>query len=1237
MEPKQCGPGRETRGTDHAVGVTGPTPTLCPYCGTGCGLAVEVAGGRVRSVTGDARHPVNRGRTCRKPLELGAAVHAPDRTTVPLVRAARDLPFAPATWDEALGGVAGKLHAIIDEHGPDAIAFYISGQLLTEDYYVVNKLAKGFITTNNVDSNSRLCMSSAVAGYTGAFGSDGPPPAYADLAQADCIMLLGSNTAACHPIVWSRIRDRQAEGARVIVVDPRTTPTAAAADLHLPVRPGTDLPLLNAMLCVLERDGLIDEAFVKRHTTGFAETMAAARAWPVERAAEACGVPAADIERAAELFGTAGAAMTLWSMGANQSRVGTLKNRALINLCLATGNLGRPGCGPLSLTGQPNAMGGREVGGLAHLLPGYRRVDDAVDRAAMEAHWGLPPGTLPAAPGHTATELVDALLDGRVRAVLVAATNPVVSLPDGGRVREAFERAELVVVQDCHHPTETSALAHVMLPAAAWPEKEGSMTSSERRVGLVRKLLDAPGEARPDWEIYAGLARAMGFPSESFGWSGAAEVYDEWAACTAGRVCDVSGVSHERLRREGSVQWPAPAVLGDEGTVRLYADRRVPTSDGRARFGPAPHTAPADATDGDRQFLLTTGRVADQWHTMSRTGKSSTLRAAAGAPTVSVHPDDATTCGLRAGDDVRVRSRRGEVVLTCALDPGLPRGVAFAPFHWGALHAPPGAGQLNAVSHATVDPISKQPELKAIAVALEPARGQPAQRTLRSPVTGSDPTYGRTLRSPVTGSDPVEGVRRLVVVGTGMAALATVEEVLRRDPTGWRVTMLGEEPGPVYNRIMLSKLLSGECGPGDLEVKPLAWYAQRGIDLRGGCPAASIDTDNKVVRDVAGGDHPYDALVVATGSRAFVPPIDGADRPHVGVFRTWDDVAALTGTPVAGRDAVVLGGGLLGLEAAAGLHARGARVTVVEPAPRLMGRQLDDAAAAMLGAALRTRGIDQRVGVLPERIEDDRVVLKGGETLPAGLVVVAAGVRPETALARAAGLPVARGIVVDDALRAGAPDVFAVGECAEHQGMVYGLWAPLAEQARVAGASIAGDPAAFHPQTTATVLKVGGMDVYAGGIAEAAADGGHDEVTLRDTRSGRYRKLVLDGDRLVGAILIGDVADARRCTAALRSGDPADPALIDGGFAHPSFPSAEAPLSADTTICSCNAVTAGEIDTAIAARGLTTLAGVAKATRASTGCGGCAGEVRALLERHRSSARNTGDENPKSASRTMSA
>jgi ferredoxin-nitrate reductase len=472
------------------------TPTQCPYCGVGCGLLADTDDdGRLTTVRGDPLHPANRGRTCRKPLGLPFAVTAPDRALTPLWREDRDARFEPAGWDDVLGTLAGRLRAIVDEHGPDAIAFYISGQLLTEDYYAINKLAKGFLGTNNVDSNSRLCMSSAVAGYTGAFGFDGPPPAYADIALADCLLLLGTNTAACHPILWARIRDRQAEGAFVICADPRVTPTARNSDLHLPVRPGTDLALLSALLHVVDRDGLTDDAFVEHHTSGWEETVAAAREWSPARAAGVCGVPAERIEQAAHRFASAGAAMALWSMGANQSTVGTLKNRGLINLCLATGQIGRPGSGPLSLTGQPNAMGGRETGGLSHLLPGYRSVADAADRAAMAAHWGVPAASLSPTSGLPAVELFEALEAGTVKAVWVMATNPLVSLPDGRRARAALERAELVVVQDPHHPTETSALAHAVLPAAAWPEKEGTMTSSERRIGLVRRAVAPPGEA----------------------------------------------------------------------------------------------------------------------------------------------------------------------------------------------------------------------------------------------------------------------------------------------------------------------------------------------------------------------------------------------------------------------------------------------------------------------------------------------------------------------------------------------------------------------------------------------------------------------------------------------------------------------------------------------------------------------------------------------------------------------
>jgi len=1174
------------------------TPTQCPYCGVGCGLLADVDDeGRLTAVRGDIKHPANRGRTCRKPLGLPFAVAAPDRAKVPLYREDRDARFEPRAWDDVLGTLAGKLRAIIDQHGPDAVAFYISGQLLTEDYYAINKLAKGFLGTNNVDSNSRLCMSSAVAGYSGAFGFDGPPPAYADLALADCFLLLGTNTAACHPILWGRIRDRQAEGAFVICADPRRTPTAKGADLHLPVRPGTDLALLSALLHVVDRDGLVDEAFIERHTSGWEEARAVAREWTPARAAEVCGVQAELIEQAARRFASAGAAMALWSMGANQSTVGTLKNRALINLCLASGQIGRPGSGPLSLTGQPNAMGGRETGGLSTLLPGYRKVDNAGDRAAMAAHWGVPAEQLSPTPGLHAVELFEGLQRGTVKAVWVMATNPLVSLPDGQRARAALERAELVVVQDPHHPTETSDLAHAVLPAAAWPEKQGAMTSSERRIGLVRRAVAPPGEAKPDWEIVAGLARHLGY-GDDFAWRDSAAVFDEFAACTAGRPCDMTGVSHERLRREGGVQWPCPAqpVGEHEGTVRLYENRRFPTPDGRARFAPTPHADPAETPDADFPLLLTTGRVADQWHTMTRTGHSPTLLRSAGEATLSCHPDDAAAAGLQMGDLVRIVSRRGELRLPVLLDDGMPRGVLFAPFHWGAKHAAAGAGVLNALTIAAVDPTSKQPELKALAVRLEPVKRR------------DDPVKRRAPARP----------KRLVVVGTGMAGLAVVEEALKRRPAEhWRIVMLGEEPGPAYNRVLLSKLLARDCGPGELELRPLSWYAAHRVDLRGGSRAASIDLDARAVIDESDIPHPYDALVLATGSRAFVPPVPGAGLPHVDVFRTWRDADAIAATPP-GTRAVVVGGGLLGLEAAAGLRSCGVRVTVVELAGQLMGQQLDPGAAAMLQRALQTQGIVCRLGRSAARIEADHVVLDDGEELPATRVIVAAGVRAETSLARAAGIDVKRGIVVDDALRTSAPSVWSVGECAEHRGIVYGLWSPLAEQARVAGAGIAGDPAAFHGAVQATTLKVSGIDVYAGGVSSLATPVGHDEIVLSDTRRGIFRRLVLDGERLTSAALVGDVSGARRLTELLRTGDPVPSDLLESS----AGPSGDA-IAADPTanVCSCNDVSVGDVQKAIRRDGLSTVAQVGKQTRATTGCGGCTSDIEALLKHEVAAAR----------------
>jgi anaerobic selenocysteine-containing dehydrogenase len=681
-------------------------------------MRLEVRDGAVQRVKGDPAHPANWGRLCPKGGTLPQALTAPGRALHPLLRFRRDAPLARVAWDTALDHLADRLRALVAAHGPDAVAVYGSGQFLIEDYYVANKLVKGFLGTNNFDANSRLCMSSAVVGYRETFGHDGPPACYEDIEAAEAFLIVGANVADCHPVLFHRLRTRKATGAGrvgVVVVDPRTTETAALADVHLALRPGTDVALLHALLHVLIAEDLVDQAFIAAHTTGWDALTAVAQEWPPERAAAVCGVAADDIRAAARLYGRAGAALSLWSMGVNQSTQGVAKNRALLDLALATGNVGRPGAGPLSLTGQPNAMGGREVGGLAHLLPGYRTVTNPTDRAEMAALWGVPPECLSPRPGLAAVEMFEALADGRLKAIWIAATNPVVSLPDAALVRRALARAELVVVQDAYHPTETSACADLVLPAAQWAERSGTMTNSERRISLLEQAVLPPGEAWPDWAIFAAVGRRLGFGA-AFDYASPAAVFDEYVRCTRGRPTDIGGLSHARLRWEGGIQWPCPSP-NHPGTPRLYADGCFATPDGRAHFGAVPYAAPAEPTDAAYPFVLSTGRVRDQWHTMTRTGKIPTLVRTCPAPFVELHPDDAAALGVAADEAVEVRSRRGAIVVPARPTDRIRPGTVFVPMHWGPLqdgHAAP----VNALLHRARDPVSLQPELKHCAVAL---------------------------------------------------------------------------------------------------------------------------------------------------------------------------------------------------------------------------------------------------------------------------------------------------------------------------------------------------------------------------------------------------------------------------------------------------------------------------------------------------------------------------------------
>jgi len=722
------------------------TRATCPYCGTGCGVLIETQatpqGRKIIHVRGDPDHPANFGRLCTK----GSTLHLTASDTVtqqarllqPMKRTQRGQDPQPMPWDAALDEAADRLADIVRRHGPQAVGFYGSGQLLTEDYYVLNKLVKGLLGTNNLDTNSRLCMSSAVAGYKATLGSDAPPTCYEDVDHARTLFITGSNTAWAHPILFRRIEDakRARPEMKLIVVDPRRTETAEMADLHLAILPGTDVALYNGMLHILARDGLLDMAFVQRHTHGFEDLMALLHDFTPEAVARTCGIAQTDLATAARWFGDHTPTLSLYCQGLNQSSSGTDKNAALINLHLATGQIGQPGAGPFSLTGQPNAMGGREVGGMANLLSAHRDLGKPEDRAEVAAFWGLP--EVPAQPGLTAVEMFEAAARGEIKALWIACTNPAQSLPDQATVRKALAMAEFVVVQEAFATTATCQHADLLLPASTWGEKDGTVTNSERRISRVRAAVAPAGEARHDWAIFTALGRrlearlpertARYLPGTAtlFPYASPESIWNEHRDSTRGRDLDITGLSYALLDTAGPQQWPMPQGAS-QGTARLYTDGRFPTPDGRARFAALRCQPVHEPRDQRFPFSLNTGRLRDQWHGMSRTGTLGRLFGHVAEPTLDMHPADMARMGVQNGDLVQVQSRRSQLIAPVQADDGLAPMQTYMAMHWGqeALsgldsHGRPVPG-VNSLTDPTFCPKSKQPELKHAAVRIHPA------------------------------------------------------------------------------------------------------------------------------------------------------------------------------------------------------------------------------------------------------------------------------------------------------------------------------------------------------------------------------------------------------------------------------------------------------------------------------------------------------------------------------------
>lgn len=691
------------------------TRTACPYCGVGCGVLATPQADGVVDIKGDADHPANFGRLCSKGSALGETLSLDGRLLYPEVEGRR------TSWDTALDLVAARFEETIRDHGPDSVAFYVSGQVLTEDYYVANKLMKGFIGSANIDTNSRLCMASSVAGHRRAFGSDTVPGNYEDLELADLVVLTGSNLAWCHPVLFQRIQAAKAARPemRIVVIDPRRTMTADAADLFLPIRPDGDVALFSGLLAYLEREGAIDADYVAAHTDGFVAALNAVCDLGIDRVAAATGLDAGAVRQFYHMFTATPKVVMVFSQGVNQSAEGTDKVNAIINCHLATGRIGKPGAGPFSVTGQPNAMGGREVGGLANTLAAHMELERPDHRDLVKRFWSAP--IIAEKPGLKAVDLFRAVGEGRIRALWIMGTNPVDSMPDGAAVEAAIAACPFVVVSDVVSHNDTIRHATVKLPALAWGEKDGTVTNSERRITRQRAFLLAPGEARADWWQMAGVGRRMGH-AKAFAWETASEVFAEHAALSGfendgSRDFDIS--AHGAISQAGYAalapfQWPQPRGTGAVET-RFFADGGFFTPDRRARFVATP---PQALADDDGMLTLNTGRVRDHWHTMTRTAKSSRLSAHMAEPYAEIHPEDAAIAGIADAGLVRVSNGSGHIIVRALVSDRQRRGSVFVPIHWTDQMA--ANARVDRLVSGVTDPVSGQPASKSSHVSVAP-------------------------------------------------------------------------------------------------------------------------------------------------------------------------------------------------------------------------------------------------------------------------------------------------------------------------------------------------------------------------------------------------------------------------------------------------------------------------------------------------------------------------------------
>ena len=1159
--------------------------STCSYCGVGCGIIVHKDSKDNLSVQGDPDHPVNKGMLCSKGMNLNYVVqNTSDRILYPEMRWNRDHPMKRVSWDDAIKRATAIFKSLLTKYGPDSVGFYVSGQCLTEEYYIINKLAKGFIGTNNIDTNSRLCMSSAVVGYKKAIGADAVPIAYEDIELADCFMIAGANPAWCHPILFRRLEKHKEDNPKVkiIAVDPRKTATTALADLHLQIIPGTDVVLYNAIAKRLIEKNKIDKKFIKNHTDNFYELKELVFKTSLAKAADICGITVNEIKKAAQMIGHSMNFISMWTMGLNQSVIGVDKNVSLLNISLLTGQIGRPGAGPFSLTGQPNAMGGREVGGMANLLAAHKDLSNDVHRKEVEDYWGSKP--IQKKPGLTATEMFDALEEGKLKAIWIVCTNPIVSLPDSKKIEAALEKAKFVIVQDISHNSETSKYADLLLPAAGWLEKEGVMTNSERRVSYLEKGIDPPGEALPDAEIFTRFAQEMGY--EGFNYDNSSEIFEEHTRLTKNTNIDISGLDYNRLKEEGSMQWPVPDKE-HSGTARLFKDLKFYTPNERAQFNlPQQILNQSEKTTKEYPLVLTTGRVRDQWHTRTRTGKVKKLGTHVPKPYLEMNSVDAYERKIKEGDVVIIKSARGEVRVTVQLNFEIRKGVVFLPMHWGKI-LNNDFGRANNLTNNLVDPVSKEPDFKYTAVEV------------------------RKFEKPI---------QKICVIGAGAASYRFVQSYREANEED-EIILFSKEAEPFYNRVLLPEYVSDELSWEALKKLKKGEIDKLNLSLHPEISVNHVDKDHKVITDSLGNEHDYDILIMAMGSRAFVPVNAQLDLPGRFTLRNRLDAERLknhlnsTSLKPSDQHVVIVGGGLLGLELAATLNKKNIQITIVQRASRLMERQLDLIASRILAEDVQERGIqiyfDNEVSTVfqndnPNSLE---VTLKTGKILYSNAIVYAIGTIPNVEIAKSAKIDCRRGAIVNQHMQTNDPSIFALGEIAEYNNFLYGITSAAEQQADIAVKYLLGDQSSiYNGSVLMNILKFEDLDLCSIGTVNVPKnDNNYEEIVFTDLNKRYYKKCIIHNDRLIGAVLIGDKNEFAEYKSLIEDkielGDKRDQILRSS--------QASIPVKGKL-ICSCSQIGQGNLEETVL-QGCSDFSELCKITGAGLGCGSCKPEVKDIL------------------------